>query len=117
MYDQKSMASSIDYFNYETNPDLIITAKTDSFEISPRSQELSAPSSFCMAIFFFFSTLYLLCYWVDLKTPLKKWLKCLNDYFFDSASTHLVKKVNVLCITYVSSVTYTRIQDTKEQAT
>lgn len=109
MYDQKSMASSIDYFNYETNPDLIITAKTDSFEIGPRSQELSASSSFCTAILFFFSTLYLLCYWVDLKIPLKKWLKCLSDYFFDSASTHLVKKVNVLCIMYKSSVTYTRI--------
>lgn len=54
MYDQKSMASSIDYFNYETNPDLIIRAKTDSFEIGPRSQALSASSSFYMAILFFF---------------------------------------------------------------
>ena len=109
IYDQTTMASSIDYFNYETNPDLIITAKTDSFEISPRSQELPAPSSFSMAILFFFSTLYLLCYWVDLKIPFKKGPKCLSDYFFDSASTHLVKKVNVLCITYISNVIYTRI--------
>lgn len=45
--------SSTDHFNYEMNPDLVVTTKMESFEINPRLQGLSVPSSFWLVILFF----------------------------------------------------------------